>query len=485
MGISELLLSRLWCQPQFLPARGRCTSGQIVEIVYRGRWSHGSGPDFRDALLMLGNGPLLRGEVEVHVRASDWDLHGHGTDSRYDSVILHAVLWDDRGQPVSKSNGEMVPTLALSEHLAEPWRGRLLSLREGEEEMARLEADLLGQPWPGSDVEAPCAQRPPSPERLARLLEEAGEERLRAKAARLEGDLAAGAPSSIEATAEQVLYAGLAEALGYRANQRPFRQLAAAVPLVLARSLAHGQPADRYLALQSLFFGAAGLLPSQRPQAPALDWEAEAYAEELEQRWLLLRPQWGGQPMRYDEWTLAGVRPPNYPTRRLAALARIVAAHSDEGLLGGLLAALQAADVRARLASLVELLEEGPADAFWSTRCDFGRRYLHRSPRLVGKQRADDIVVNILLPFALAWADWAAEPAVSAAAREAYRAYPPLAENEITREMLERLVAGERKVRASLAGSARRQQGLLHLYRLYCGELRCLDCPVLKLREQP
>lgn len=513
MEVSERLLSRLWLHHGLLPTRGRSTAGEAVELVYRGRWSHGVGPDFRDALVVLGHGPLQRGEVEIHIRASDWQAHGHHRDPRYDSVILHVVMWDDLGQPALKANGEPVPTIALSEHLGSgpnpsapfpareggdtglgslPLAGRgapngIEGRRERSgfvlEELARIEAELLGQPWPSPDEEAPCSQRPSPPDLLAQLLERAGEERLRAKAARFEADLAAASTLGAERLAEQALYVGLAEALGYRANQRPFRQLAAIVPLEYVYSLTHCEsPEGRFLALQSLLFGAAGLLPSQRPRTPELDWEAEAYAEELERRWLLLRPQWGSQPMSYADWTFAGVRPPNYPTRRIATLSQLLSAQLEAGLLGGLTRALFLPDLPSRLSALPLLLEGGPADSFWSNRCDFGRRYLHGSPRLLGSQRTGDIVVNVLLPFALAWSDWAGQAGLAEAALEAYRAHPPLAENEITKEMIGRLSgANGGRSRSSLANSACRQQGLLHLYRLYCQERRCLDCPVLRL----
>ena len=60
--------------------------------LYPGRPAPGSGPDFQDALLITGAGELVRGDVEVHVRQSDWRSHGHHLDHRYGRVALHLFL---------------------------------------------------------------------------------------------------------------------------------------------------------------------------------------------------------------------------------------------------------------------------------------------------------------------------------------------------------------------------------------------------------
>ena len=78
----------------------RTTSGQSFEIVFQGRWSPDSGPDFRDAVIAFPTGRLSTGDLEIHVRASDWYRHGHQHDPAYDSVILHVVyLGRSRASP--------------------------------------------------------------------------------------------------------------------------------------------------------------------------------------------------------------------------------------------------------------------------------------------------------------------------------------------------------------------------------------------------
>ena len=73
-----------------------------------------AGPDFRDAVIAFPTGKLSTGDVEIHVRASDWYRHGHHNDPEYDRVILHAVYRDDLDLPVVRANGRPVETLELS-----------------------------------------------------------------------------------------------------------------------------------------------------------------------------------------------------------------------------------------------------------------------------------------------------------------------------------------------------------------------------------
>ena len=91
--MSELDLAQIW-NAQIWPAPLKLvtTTGQPVEIIYRGRWSGGFGPDFKGAMVKIGD-ILLKGAIELHLRSGDWRLHGHHQDARYNEVVLQVVLW--------------------------------------------------------------------------------------------------------------------------------------------------------------------------------------------------------------------------------------------------------------------------------------------------------------------------------------------------------------------------------------------------------
>ena len=150
----------------------------------------------------------------------------------------------------------------------------------------------------------------------------------------------------------------------------------------------------------------------------------------------------------------------NQPARRLLALSHLLERYANTGLLAGLMVAVKLAarcggQRELEAALLVDALDEPMVvDKF------------KRPPALLGRERAGEIAVNILLPFACAY-----DP--ESQALEIFREYKPLAENEITREMSELLDINKEAVK-----SACRQQGLIQLFKLFCADRRCRECPI-------
>ena len=83
----EIALSAAWHAQRFTGPL-RTVDGRAIEVVHRGTWSNGFGPDFRDALVLVSGRELRAGGVEVHVRTGAWAEHGHARDPRYDEVLV-------------------------------------------------------------------------------------------------------------------------------------------------------------------------------------------------------------------------------------------------------------------------------------------------------------------------------------------------------------------------------------------------------------
>ena len=90
--IPERLLAKLWKERAARQTGLRTEAGLRVRVVYPGRQGTAAGPDFRDALLEVEGLGLVRGDVELHIRQSDWDSHGHGGDPNYNGVVVHGAL---------------------------------------------------------------------------------------------------------------------------------------------------------------------------------------------------------------------------------------------------------------------------------------------------------------------------------------------------------------------------------------------------------
>ena len=153
-------------------------------------------------------------------------------------------------------------------------------------------------------------------------------------------------------------------------------------------------------------------------------------------------------------WDYSRVRPGNMPQRRIAGAGYLLARYLGIGLVQSLLQLVREADEKTG-----------------SRRLERGLMIKRDScGTLIGQGRAREMVVNVLLPFSFAWADGQ----LREHALELYRNYPPLEENKITRQMSRQLLMG-----FSVVNSARRQQGLIHLYNTFCLHRKCLHCPLM------
>ena len=306
LGLAEADLRFLW-EGQRLPSGCLVTRhGEALQVVYRGRASTGPGPDFRDAVLADAASELRRGDIEVHLRASGFRLHGHHRDPRYDNLVLHLVWEDDDGGDTLLSCGRRVPVVALA-----PWLGR-----RAQEVERWLKQPTLWQ--------EPClsAVRRLGAIEVSRALDRLGDLRFRRKQEALRRALTADTPGGEEG----VVWRALLAALGQREHSEAFASLADALPVEeLRASISRGD--DPAAAVQAALLTEFERLPvSIKPLGPR--------------------------------------RPAADPRRRLAGAARLLARCGLEGLAGYGRRWLEEAQGRAGAPGLeawVVRVEGGPA----------------------------------------------------------------------------------------------------------------------------
>ena len=417
--IPERLLAKLWKERAARQTGLRTEAGQRLRVVYPGRLGTAAGPDFRDALLEVEGLGLVRGDVELHIRQSDWDSHGHGGDPNYNGVVVHGAL-EVHSEKTRLQSGGQAPVVDL----------RAL-LEEGSGE--GLPLDL----W--QVLARRGFSKPGSMDEAAEILDRAGGLRFQLKSRWLAECIRADGP-------DQALYQALMEGLGYGSNRRPFIELAFRAPYrAVAQAATLITPGERLLAIRGWLGACSGLDVSESPR-PSEPGRPENTGPALN------RPKGFGPAMNHEEWRLFRVRPANHPRRRIAGAAIILDRFLELGLAAGLGEVVaQAADGKGVWPiKLTAALGAGSPDG----------------PAYVGPGRARDLAVNAVLPFMHAWAEVSGQgpgPDVSAAL---YHRFPRLTDNGLTREMTEQLLPA--RWRGAVAG-ARRQQGLLHLSALLKG----------------
>ena len=408
------------------------TEGRSLKVLYPGRPSPHAGPDFRDTLLITEEGELVRGDTEVHLRRRDWDGHGHRGDPRYGRVVLHLFMRGGGNAPKPSAMVQEAVLGEVPEHTDTLGNG---AERSGSQHRAapleRIES------LPAADLE--------------KALDQAGERRFLGMTCSFVRDLRGG-------DAQSALYAGIMEALGYSQNSAPMGLLARGLPLRSLREMAG--PTGGPFAVEAILLGAAGLFHRQLSLYPE-------QPDGMEGRYLGLEKTWeaAGAPEAVPEgmWSNAGLRPQNRPARRLAGAAALIVRYGYTGLLEGLEGALQSGGAELERALVVEAREgESPGSE--------GDRPGARPPALIGRSRAREIIINVLLPLYYARAHLLGDPALAERCRDLYRSLPPGQDNEVTREM--KSLLGDSPDKRIPVKTARRQQGLIHLYRVLKGQAK-------------
>ena len=462
-SVKERLVRCIWFDQDLKTDQLRTVDGRKVTVLSPGWWNLEAGPDFLKASLRLSGGEITTGGVELHLQARGWYQHGHHEDPRYDDVILHVVLWNDLGaEYVTASDRSQIPQLVLEPYLTSDLTDLVNTIdTEDYPVSSESSAGLCHQ-----KIAAGCRDD----EWVGKLLDYAGDERILSKMRRFEA-------RAQNRALDQVLYEGIMEAAGYKNNKAAFVELARRVPIRTLRQLRE-EVFDELtpVRLQAVLFGVAGLLPMQVEMPNSPDPETYEYVAGLRDLWRTVKGGFADRVMASDEWRFDGTRPMNFPTRRIAAMSQLLAECLDSGLTKTFLDAFAQSGRGQPRRRLVELFAEHE-DGYWDRRYVFGGKQLARPTRLIGKDRAATILIDVVLPVLLLHAKKTSDTELERSLHSLYVKHPRLADNDVVRFMSCRIF-GSPKRGAELVTSARRQQGLHQIFRDYCeqDERGCRRC---------
>jgi len=425
----ELLLQAVWQHQRLLRDKLRTLDGRPVFILHPGFLNREAGPDFRGAILRLGDGPVLEGDIEVDLKPSHWRHHRHAGNPAYSRVILH-VVWS-----AESADASGLPTVVLEGVLDSP--------------VAQL-AHWLSQEPPGGRSGIPPGRCSAPLARLAddaleRLLDQAALFRLQSRAEQF----------AARARAEgwtQSLWEGLFRALGYKHNTWPMLRLAE------LRSLWHRPGATR-LELEARLLGIAGLLPADgTPARPA----GARHLRSLWDVWWRDRDEFEVYCLPAGLWRLGGGRPTNHPQRRLA----LAAWWSSQPELPRELrqwcrGSAKSTDARISLSRLLI----PPATGFWARHLTLGSAATTRAVQLLGTERVTDLAANAILPWLWAAAQAGGREPMRREVERRYLKWPRAADNAVLKLARARLLGGaSRRLPPRLAS----QQGVHQIVKDYC-----------------
>ena len=354
----EDLVRYVWKHKLFPLTPLQTTDGLSVEVIHPGMENRNDGPDFFNAKVKI-DGTLWVGNVEIHSKASDWLLHGHDTNKRYDSVVLHVAGIVDR--EIVRTDGTPIPQMELKvpEHITTNYE----ELRKNEH-------------YPPCYRVIPELSNLTIHSYLSSLLYERLDLRAEQIAQRYE---------THEKNWDDALFATLARNFGFGTNGDAFEEWAQRMPF-----RAVDKHADNLLQVEALFFGQAGLLEEE--SVPSYYHEALAedmYFQSLQREYRFLAHKFDLHPMNHTAWRLLGMRPANFPHVRLAQLAMLY--HEKRISVSHLMAA------NGRVA-LSELLRVGTSE-YWDTHYVFGSTTSAPTKKRVTDNAITLLLINSVAPF--------------------------------------------------------------------------------------
>ncbi len=432
--MQEEFLHHLWKFRLFNNNKLQTTNGEELQIINTGEPNSDSGPDFFNARIKIGK-TTWAGNVEIHIHASDWELHKHQHDKAYDNVILHVVHEADidlkrkNARPDDAvGRGEIIPTLELKNRIPKDVYGKYLQFRSSKD-------------W------IPCGKQLSWVDKftLDNWLDRLLVERLERKSQPILDSL-----KQNKNNWEETFYQILARNFGLKVNSEPFEILARSLPYsVLAKHK------NSLVQLEALLFGVAGLLEKQFK---------DDYPKELQKEFKFLKQKFKLKPIDASLWKFMRLHPPNFPTIRISQLANLI--YRSTHLFSKILETHN-------IASLLQC----ETSAYWLTHYRFDRLSPLSSGRgaggevkrkRLGEESINNILINTIIPFLFIYGKEKGEEKFCDKALA----------------LLEKIESENNSIISKWAElgihtkSAYETQALLQLKNEYCSKKRCLDCAV-------
>lgn len=395
----------------------RDVDGAVIEVLDPGVHNLDSGPDFFNSKLKI-NGEKWIGNVEIHVKASDWYKHGHDSDPAYENVILHVVGVSDKR--ISLPDGRMLPQLEFT--FPEKFFNTYLFLSEN-----------------NSPIK--CASLLPSLSLLNKTdwLESLSVERMQQKAEKVQDIYA-----STNGDWEQTCFIMLARGLGFGLNGDPFEMLGKSIPL---RIFHHHS--DNPFQLEALLFGQASMLD-------ATMFMFDEYFQGLCREYYFLARKYGLKPMRPGLWKYSRTRPQNFPHRRVAFLAN--ATLGGFSLFGKLLEASKKPET-------IKDVFDMKAEGYWKSHYSFDTE-IQNVPTELSTASRILLSINVAVPVLYAYASSVGDLELGEKIMNLMQEFPG-ENNQLVRQWQN--LGFEVK-------DASRSQALIHLRKEYCDKNKCIYC---------
>lgn len=390
---------------------------QLVDVISPGTRNTDSGPDFFNGKIRIGE-TLWAGNIEIHLKSSDWYKHQHHLDDAYNNIVLHVVYENDIS--INRKNGELIPVVELK---------------------GKFDENLLFryQSFIAAMHPIPCHKLIGSVNHFTQMnwFDALMIERLKDKTSTVSQSLSSGNQDFNE-----VFYQKISRNFGFKTNADAMEQLAISVPLNVI--LKHG---DQLFQLEALLFGQAGFLSQSFK---------DEYPKRLFFEYQFLADKYKLQSMDKKVWKFMRMRPANFPTIRIAQFADFL--NKAPEVFSTLLSTNKFAHVQS--------LFKVSASPYWNNHFHFDQVASPNRKKKLGQASVNLIIINTIIPFLFIYSEYIGRFELHQKALD-WLDQIPGENNRVTRLFAQCGIE---------ATSALHSQALLQLNSEYCSQKRCLDC---------
>ena len=412
--MKEDFLHYLWRFKKFETLHLKTTQNEPLIIIKTGDYLELSGPDFFNAQIQIGD-QKWAGNIEIHLKSSDWYIHGHEKDRAYDNVILH-VVWEHDTE-VFRMNNTLIPVLVLKDYTS-------LDI------LSNYNALLAPKHWI-------CCEKDIS--KMDQFVFKNWQERLFFERLERKSAFIFDLFEERNQDWEAVLFCLLAKNFGLNTNGNSFLQMAKSIPFSIIRK--EGFETEN---IEALFFGTIGLLDLEKE---------DVYFTDLRIRYYYLLNKYQLTKPHIDPVQFFKHRPDNFPTIRLSQLANL---YKEQNLFSKI--------IRKQSVEEVCQLLNVSASLYWQNHYQFDRESPKKSKKL-SHAFIDLLIINTIIPLQFAYASSVGESVVEDLIAFMYQVSPE--KNAIVTKF------NSFDIRAK---NAFETQTLLELKNEYCNQKGCLKC---------
>lgn len=460
--INESFICKIWENNKYYSDLTTPNDDKVIILNY-GKRNFDSGPDYLNAKIKINN-KTLEGDIEIHRDFKGWIEHKHKGDANYNSVILQVVMWNKglNVNPKVKRSRE-VNTVILSDFLKFP--------------IDEIWQEIIAKPT--LKFKLPCLEyNDLVPEIILKsYLSKLSMERLNLKSNRIEARISELIFEEKGETKgrnfihkskywEQVFYEFFFEALGFSKNKEPMLKLTQIVKLEKISKFIKDFDKDKLFVIQTILYGNAGFLDEIKIKS--------RYPFELKNFWLNKIKYDFAKVLDKHNWKFFRLRPPNFPTVRLAYGSQIIHKVLFDDLFKNLVKTFSSENfnLSAIEKELNRFLLPIPDD-FWNHNYRFGLKAPVKF-KLVGRDRINDIITNVIIPIIYLYSRIFNDDIIKNNALKFYANHNIANSNSILKIMEQQLL----KSKNISINTPAIEQAVIQLYNFYCTRGRCDDCKI-------